>query len=505
MENNSPETASTAPSSGKACGWWWRSWRWLVRLGYLAVMAGLFGMFLKCPPPLTSTVLIVDAQGKPVAGAELMFLGLRDKTKRVYWGWDVVAHGDRGPYKAAVNGLVEFPYPIHVIDTAETGDVSVEIRKDGFVPLRTWIPADQGPPISAGARAQVQHGIRLLVSQFKGGQPASKLTLQPAATLEFTATLDGRRVEPERLIPMLQGIEALDRLKSWTVTGEGVLHNAQIASTGELKLMAAYVPVTGPISYGGPITFNPVPGSTNRFEVELRPGVRLTGRLSVVVPRPVKNGRVHVWSGTTEIMWQTWTTVDETGNFVFESLPFAGVQLAGTCEGFVSANEATDLIKRAMPGAYWPQKGYADPKGGPFVLSMVPESRCEVRVMDTVGQPLRGALVSLEPLLSFTFNVHSFPGERLRAEDILYEGRIRQYLRQMPYNNAAITGADGTATVDRLIAMHLRYYVTHEDYAMPVSPINTNKVRFGLVLLKAGETVRQSVSMEKKTPGWMMP
>ena len=117
------------------------------------------------------------------------------------------------------------------------------------------------------------------------------------------------------------------------------------ATPGKAHLRALHFPLEGPVMFSETVSFEAKAGETNEFALELKPGVRVAGRLDESVPRPVRGGRVctrvfeegHDGDSSAPV-WIGWRPLSAEGTFAFESLPLGRMEIIGMCDGFVSAN-----------------------------------------------------------------------------------------------------------------------------------------------------------------------
>ena len=159
---------------------------------------------------------------------------------------------------------------------------------------------------------------------------------------------------------------------------------------------------------------------------QLKIGTRLEGVLGDEVPRPIKNGYVHVFVGDGEnhrigkLKWKEHAKIQPDGSFVFESLPRAThAQIFAICDGWQSKSPTNDSIeayckKYDAANPKWiaaaldrdeskPQIYHLDSSNSPVQIT-VPcrqSTALDVRVVDPTGNPIVGAKVSMSPNLAF--------------------------------------------------------------------------------------------------------
>jgi len=182
-------------------------------------------------------------------------------------------------------------------------------------------------------------------------------------------------------------------------------------------LRLVHVPPEGPAWFSELLDLKPLqaPRSLN---VTMWPGVRVAGRLSETVPRPIANGRVvaRVISGSADARydwgWELETTITRDGSFVIDSIPAnETLQLLAFCDGWVSrsptADELTDYAKargfattdpKILPHAHVrPQLFHTTAPALEPVVTMERTADCEVTVVDDNGHPVPEARVDFHP------------------------------------------------------------------------------------------------------------
>jgi hypothetical protein len=93
-------------------------------------------------------------------------------------------------------------------------------------------------------------------------------------------------------------------------------------------------PVGAPAEFSKPQAWDPDDPASQEARVEVRPGVRVTGKISDDVPRPIDRGQIVVWCGSPvrqdagnnqrharSIWWIDTVPVNKDGTFEFPSLP----------------------------------------------------------------------------------------------------------------------------------------------------------------------------------------
>ena len=181
-------------------------------------------------------------------------------------------------------------------------------------------------------------------------------------------------------------------------------------------------------------------GQDGIFEVMLKPGTRLTGRLDDSVPRPISEGYVQlmVVEGPNKTLkvpmrdrqydliegswrnswtWQDSAAVQPDGTFTFESVPSGGLaQIHVVVDGFMSVNppieelaatiQAQDSsnenllegLKKYIEGRdMWPHLVPVNAEHVEVTVKCGPTASCDFWILDPSGNPVPEASVSFSP------------------------------------------------------------------------------------------------------------
>jgi hypothetical protein len=256
------------------------------------------------------------------------------------------------------------------------------------------------------------------------------------------------------------------------------------------------------------VSFTAKAGETNEFELEVKQGVRVAGRLDESVARPVKNGRVcaQVYmkgeDGNSEApVWSAWREVLEDGTFVFESLPNGRLEIISLCEGFVSRDGPPPPGMTASQRL--PQLFTLDERDRELTLAMEPAAACEVTVLDAVGRPLSGANVAFWPNVLWGGNGSTvFAAGLFDSEGFFRNGRppdweaTREKTRK---DFRSESNERGVALVRNLPAGNQSYHVSHTNYDMPINRTGgLPGSRSASVNLSPGATGKVIVTMQKR-------
>ncbi len=340
---------------------------------------------------ITVRVLVTNPEGEPVSGATVTPSGMRTRLERgSHYGWSEERHGKLPKTLTDEAGMVEVSCPKFVYEKLEIGEITWMVEHEDYIMFREDRSVDDDP---------------------------AKITLKRGRRIAVTA-IDAETKEPitEKLHAVLSGSGGRDE---WATTNSGMLMSRGV-NTQRNTLRVFTLPDKGPVKFSKSIDLNEH-GKKSRVllrGIELQPGTRVEGRIDEQVLRPIKNGVVvvHVITGLGNELygsyesrnnWSDWTTINEDGTFVFESLPRGDVaQMITVCDGWVCSHPTAEDLKSVGLEAFEsqisdsrvaPQVALLDGDVIKPVIKMEPTASCQVTVLDPDGEPLEGAMVHSNP------------------------------------------------------------------------------------------------------------
>lgn len=334
-------------------------------------------------------VRVVDADGEPVAGAKVTPWALRSSQGHGWWKKGDVSAGV-GPQDVVTdaNGLATVKYPKYrsLVEWTKTISVSVMVDHPDFV----YVNAEH---VDVPLETQGSHEIRLT-----RGVP-----------VEVRPLVDGRPAAIDGLHAFWSDGRAWIPGAGPVVTPEGTLRFPAMAP-GKNSLLLVRLDGQRASAFSRVIHFDLTDGLPKTLDVAIEPCVRIRGRVSDNVPRPILRGHVKTESlplpadeaGKDQVSWWSWSPIAADGTFEIDHWP-AGerIQVVGLCDGFVAASgRAPDVVRNPRnpdKDPYRrPQVFAADPVGEQ-TLDMTPMARCEVTAVDEDDAPVAGVTVVSGP------------------------------------------------------------------------------------------------------------
>ncbi len=214
-------------------------------------------------------IVVQDEDGKPIEGATILPDGLRVKGREVnHYGWSPTLHGT--PVRTTTDregkSYVRYPVVAFPDEQLETAQISFSVDHPDFTRVR---PTEY--PVDGTAKAiRLIRGIQLEVSGHLMGETPARRVLELVPNLS-----DVERAHPE----------------DWRKDGDGTLSYHRLSPGGHVLQLRGRVP-SGEIVYSEGFDFVAERGKRYSFNLEMKPGIRVEGRIDEKVPRPVKNGRI---------------------------------------------------------------------------------------------------------------------------------------------------------------------------------------------------------------------
>ena len=217
----------------------------------------------------TVTVTVQDEQGNPLAGATILPRGFR--VKGIHgadaYGWNTNLFGPPQSALTDASGKAHLKYPVEGIPEEKqlTGKVLIKVSHPEFVPL--------------------------FIQGYAVDTPEQPIRLKRGIPLEVSGYIGSERQVVAELVPSLN--EELAQPEDWVKKGNDVYAFQKLSAGSHIIQLMGRLP-SGELVFSDSFAFDAEPGKPCRFALEMKPGIRLEGRLDPRLPRPVKNGRVVI-------------------------------------------------------------------------------------------------------------------------------------------------------------------------------------------------------------------
>jgi beta-lactamase regulating signal transducer with metallopeptidase domain/protocatechuate 3,4-dioxygenase beta subunit len=250
------------------------------------------------------------------------------------------------------------------------------------------------------------------------GGDENRVVLSDSTTVEIRAHRTNETALLRRLYPIQEA-----PFTDWS-EADGVLTLRRVDLTSDRTsrwLRIVHVPEKGLAWFSDLLDLKAKPGNPIAIDATMQTSVRVEGRLTDRVPRPIKNGRIQAMivdvqgkgrEASRAWTWSAAAPIADDGTFLLDSLPANdNLQLVALCDGWVSsaptASELSDYSKQndfAVLYPVGPEDTNVVPRlyrlDGHVTKPVIPMDRtgiCEVTVVDEDGRPISGAAVGFSP------------------------------------------------------------------------------------------------------------
>lgn len=450
---------------------------------------------------LEHSVTVIAMDGRPVVGASVFPWGF-GTTNGTGWGWFPTWPKE---FKTNAEGIAKILVPEELMAAVppESGEV-------WFLSFRI-----EHPDYAPAARSQRQITDRQSITLSDGVVIAPKVT--DGAT---GGTISADLFAVSSGYPSLKWSVASGELRSArmdpTDAERGqyfrVIHAPQ-GSDSQIQF-SDVIDVTTIITQEGHLKNGTQRAGIADVDVSVHPGVRLSGKLSGNVPRPVKNGHViaSILAGPSQsgLVWQDVASLSETGTFEFASLPRnSHVELVAVCDGWVSTTLPADAAEYDRRfGTNFLQQARIDRtisampvrlENGTVTttLNMVPTGTCEFTIQDATGNPLDLATITCLPYhmtRSGTFRL----GEGGRSLDEVRNAQpteLPKWNRRL-VNFCRVTNPHGRAVISNLPTGSLMVQVECPGYTI-VPDSRYAAAAIGVADIQPGVMSRATLTLRK--------
>jgi len=395
-----------------------------------------------------TTVRIVDPEGNPIQGAIIRPWALRAGNGHGWWNEE--SYGAPVRTTTADDGETIVIYPKSITwspnQVKRVVQVSMIVKHPEFCGVNKDInvPSDNHIP-----EIKLERGVRLRIA---GVEPGSDEPLSDCHLLVENQDTDEPEFERE---------------------SDGWLQSVPIREDRRwFRVVRA--PLGEPPQFSNPNAWNPDDPESRVARVVVRPGVRVLGKISDNVARPIVRGyivvncgsRIHpdeggVQNSARSIYWADYAAIAEDGSFEFPSLPSGFLaQFFAFANEAISAqpsDEAFDTCcnwfceqnrKRHAAFRYGQVLRLAGGAKTEMTIEMEPAGQVRVKCVDRTGRPLAGISVSSWPN-QYTVGAGSTVFcSRFSSLDHIHGIKWTRSMRDNPYS--AETDLDGAAIIRNL-------------------------------------------------------
>ena len=437
-------------------------------------------------------VVVQDEDGKPIEGATVLPDGFR--VKGIHgadaYGWNKKLFGP--PEKAVTDGdgkaYVKYP----VIGIPEEKELTGKLIFSVFHPEFATVRPQEYSVDSPEKPIHLARGIHLEVSGYFGGDH------QPVT--ELVPNLNEEGIHPD----------------DWQKKDNGVIAFHKLSPGGHLIQLMGRLS-SGEIVYSECLAFTAEKGKECNFALEMKPGIRLEGRIDDQVPRPVTNGRVLIsvrpkefpaflvpedYSELTKkygylYFWKTYRPINEDGSFVFESIPPGEVDVIVHGDDFVS--KSIGQVQNRINSQLVNGPAIGIPQPFPLTAPMTrievvtePTATLEVTAKTKWGKPVEGATVYLNPNV-LRMQTGIFGQVRVSNEEPF---RKPVALPHIPYS--ATTDKNGSAVIRNVPAITRGMEVDAAQFQVPLQEPNGWRDRHIRMKFSPGTTNKFELTLEPK-------
>ena len=435
-------------------------------------------------------VVVQDEDGKPIEGATVLPTGFR--VKGIHgadaYGWNKKLFGP--PEKAITDseGKAYVKYPVESIPEEKefTGELILVVSHPEFASV--------------------------FIQSYSVDSPEQPIQLTRGIHLEVSGYLASNRQPVTNLIPTLtEWVPPED----WQKIGNGVFAFNKLSPGGHLLQLMGQLP-SGEIVYSDTMAFKAEKGKPCHFAMEMKPGIRLEGRIDDHVPRPVKNGRVMIDVRPKEYpvlnviddyydadknyggrdFWHSYRPINEDGNFVFESVPPGTADVVVLGDGF--ASKTVGQLQNRVNGSLVKGPTMAIPQAFPLVS---PVTKIEVTTEPTATLAFTATTQSGKPIAGV--GVGMWPAAfRMRGMFGWVKNSSEEPYREIPHLSDPVfngqTDKNGRLVIQNLPAETRGIEVDHPQFQVSLQDVKGWRDRYVRVVFSPGMTNELNMTLEPK-------
>ncbi|HQZ66088.1 MAG TPA: hypothetical protein PLY87_13460 [Planctomycetaceae bacterium] len=444
--------------------------------------------------PFERTVKIIDESGKPVEGAKIVPWGF-GTANGIGWGWIEI-----WPKEFLTNSegiaTIFVPDELTAFLPAASGNftsISFRVEHSGFATeIRSGFDGDREQPVKLSTGVNV---VVKAIDSRTSQQITSDLYARSSGYPNPKWKLEDGLLRSTPFNPTTEDTGQYFRVVYAPNDAQGT--NMMFSDVTDASLLEVKDHIANP-------------------EIELHPGVELSGSLSANVERPLKPGGhiiAAILSGSSQsCAWQDVAPIAEDGTFEFTALPREShVELIAVCDGWVSqctpeiaaaydqthGTRISQLIGGGMV-ASTPFRLESD--AAHMIVNMVETGICKFKVVDEHGDPIDLATIMLVPN-QVTRAGSTFLGAGGRSIDALRNPNPVPFRGDVEFarSYARVTNAQGIAVISNLPATSQTVMVDFPGYSVVPDPRYATMGGFPMEVadIKAGELNQKILKMRK--------
>jgi beta-lactamase regulating signal transducer with metallopeptidase domain len=437
-------------------------------------------------------VEVQDENGRPIEGASITPFGFR--VKGIHgadaYGWTTNVFGPEQTVITSLDGKAYLKYA--VMGIPEEKEYTRSLIFSVTDPEYSTVTIQDYPVDQSNAPIRMIQGITLEVSGWYGAGHEPVTEISPILA-------DG-------VLPA----------EDWIKSGSGVLAYHKLSPGGHLILLMGRLP-SGGIVYSDSTPFTAEEEKASQLALEMKPGIRLEGRLDANVPRPVKNGRVMMDVRPKEYptlnviedyyvndkkyggrnFWHSYRPINEDGTFVFESVPPGEADVVVLGDGFAAKSEGQlasrvngQLVKGPMMAI--PQAFQLTAPVTQIEVKTEPTATLEFKATDKKGRPLEGIWVGMYPSVFRLWGMYGWM--KNNSSETPY--RAVPQLPDPVFSGK--TDQDGRLVIRDIPAETRGLQVESLKYQVPLQDTKGWRDRYVRTTFAVGETNRLEMTLEPK-------
>jgi peroxiredoxin len=335
-------------------------YRWVVCFYFLTLSIQLVvGDPAGVKPIHSIPISIVDSQGKPVPGADVIITGYECNGNPRCWVGGGVSIADKDglaivDYSSEAEAEATSPQPNITL-------LNVSVQSPEFAATHANVP------IPSKTVVTLLKGTKLVVSaRGVNNSPIHSLHIKLG---EFQGNLDCERYNP---------------LAHWYSSQDKKSFFTQLIP-GSYTLCGIALQEDNTVCFSDITDVQLLPGKEVHLNLDMKPGMTVTGKVDDTIPRPITQGIIysevtcpHGDNEDSGYRWETMTGISSDGTFRLNSIPPGTLALMGSCKGFMRRTE------QSYPSLTVP-----------IVLQMEPTSSAKLSFEDADGKPLPNVKASI--------------------------------------------------------------------------------------------------------------